>query len=410
MTPRGQGGKGRRRDERKPRPDKTHEDPAITDLGKAMAKGARRPGRAAKPHGAGAEAAASASIEIGSTENKPELIETVPITTAPGAARQVALSLGPDSDTQSPLPDIAGGDGLEVFAELELTTDAPDANHPGLIGNAYHYAPNVEATLLLAADASVTEAGPRAIALAQPWRQAISHERHHGVVTFGGGAVAIPAGGLPWGEGTRINLVVDASHPEASDGDVLLVGQNEKTPVVVQDMAGIRVVRFRPANAAKPAPQRQTSCLCSSIPVSKARTVVLSQELAGLVGGERLLFKARLVTDASGLAKPARISTRLFIGDSPAQDEPGGAAQSAISWKGNLSKFTGFNCLPAEGPIATEKYGVARVRQAPSGPLYVNLVAVSAAPFGGIEASQGLPIDPAQSYLEVTRLGGGAPA
>ncbi len=230
------------------------------------------------------------------------------------------------------------------------------------------------------------------------------------MVTFGDGAIAVPAGGLPWGAAARINVVVDASHPEAKAGDVLLVGQNEKTPVVVQDMAGIRAVRYRPGNAAKPAPQRQTSCLCSAIPVSKARTVVLSQELAGLVEGERLLIKARLVTDASGLAKPARISTRLFIGDSPSQDEPGGAAAGAVTWKGNLSKYTGFNCLPAEGPIASQKFGVAKVKSAPSGPLYVNLVAVSAAPFGGIEASQGLPIDPAQSYLEVTRLGGGAPA
>jgi hypothetical protein len=56
--------------------------------------------------------------------------------------------------------------------------------------------------------------------------------------------------------------------------------------------------------------------------------------------------------------------------------------------------------------MVTEKYGVATVRQAPAGSLYVNLVAVSAAPFGGVEASQGLRIDPSQSVLEVTRLGG----
>jgi hypothetical protein len=134
--------------------------------------------------------------------------------------------------------------------------------------------------------------------------------------------------------------------------------------------------------------------------------VVLSQELAGLVAGERLLIKARLATDATGLPAPARISTRLFVGDSPTQDEPGGAAQTAVSWKGNLSKYTGFNCLPAEGPVVSEKYGVATVRQAPGTSLYVNLVAVSAAPFGGVDASQGLRIDPSQSVLVVTRLGG----
>jgi hypothetical protein len=364
--------------------------------------------KVASQHGGGAPAkfASGTAIDVGTTENKPELLETIPITTAPGADRRVVLSLGADSDTDSPLPEIAGGDRLEVLAELELTTDAADPNHPGLIGHAYSYAPDVEATLLLAADAGVTEAGAQAIELAPAWRQAISQERHHGVVTFGNGAVTVPAAGLPWGAGARINLVVSASNPSAQAGDVLLVGQNEKTPVVVQDMSGIRVVRFRPAGAQPPAPLRQASCLCASIPISKARVIVLSQELAGLAAGERLLIKARLATDAAGLPAAARISTRLFIGDSPTQDEPGGAAQAVISWKGNLSKYTGFNCLPAEGPIVTEKYGVATVRQAPGASLYVNLVAVSAAPFGGVDASQGLRIDPSQSVLEVTRLGG----
>ncbi len=226
------------------------------------------------------------SIEIGATENKPELLETIPITTQPGSARRVALSLGPDSDTDSPLPDIAGGDRLEVLAELELTTDAPDPNHPGLIGNAYTYAPNVEATLLLAADATRHRgrpAGDRARTRRGARRSATSATTAWSLSATARSAV--PAGGLPWGAGARINLVVGASHPQAQDGDVLLVGQNEKTPVVVQDMAGIRAVRFRPGERARsPPPQRQTSCLCSAIPVSKTRTVVLSQELAGLVG------------------------------------------------------------------------------------------------------------------------------
>ena len=52
-----------------------------------------------------------------------------------------------------------------------------------------------------------------------------------------------------------------------------------------------------------------------------------------------------------------------------------------MSWKGQLSKYTGFNCLPAEGPQTSRKYGVAKVRQAPGAHLYVNLVAVSARPF-----------------------------
>jgi hypothetical protein len=333
----------------------------------------------------------------------------VPIVTEPGKGRRVVLSLGPETDSEMPLPQLADGDRMLAFAELELTTDANDPNHPGLVGNAYPYSPNVEATLLLAADAEAIEAkAGRALELVgTPWRQAVSHQRHHAVVTFGDGELRVPDGGLPWKGPSHVNLVVSASHPEASPGDVLLVGQNEKTPTVVQDMAGIRVVRFRPGDARGPAPERESNCLCEAVPIAKKETVVLSHELAGLAQGEQILVRGRLVTDASGLAAAARISTRLFVADSPDQTEPGGTAAASLTWKGHLSKFTGFNCLPEEGPQASNKYGVATVREAPGRSLYVNMVAISAAPFGGAGAADQLRIVTAKSALEVTRFPSG---
>ncbi len=83
---------------------------------------------------------------------------------------------------------------------------------------------------------------------------------------------------------------------------------------------------------------------------------------------------------------------------------PAGPPRTALSWKGHLSKFTGFNCLPGEGPQASSKYGVATVREAPGRSLYVNLVAVSGAPFGGLSPSEQLRVDTAQSSLDVTRF------
>jgi hypothetical protein len=331
-----------------------------------------------------------ASIAIGATANQPELVETIPIDGAPVAA----LSLGPRTKTETPLPDLEPGDRLLAFAELELTTDAEDAGHPGRIGNAYSYAPAVEAALRLAGKAGVVD-------LAPAWRQRVTHQRHHAVVTFGDAEFRVPR---DWNGGSSIELVVSATHADAKPGDVLLVGQNEKVPKVVQDMAGIRVVRFRPGTAREPAPVSSSACLCSGVPVAKRHTVVLSHELAGLVEGEQLLVRGRLVTDASALPAPARISTRMFIADSQEQLEPGGAAGGSVTWKGHLSKFTGFNCVPDEGPQVSSKYGVAAVRQAPGRSLYVNLVAVSAAPFGGIDANAELPIDTTASSLAVTRF------
>ena len=100
------------------------------------------------------------------------------------------------------------------------------------------------------------------------------------MVTFGDAEARIPPG---WKGSGQVDLVVDASHPDAQPGDVLLVGQNEKTPTVVQDMAGIRVVRFRPGDAREPAPETQASCLCSGVPIAKRETVVLSHEVRGHV-------------------------------------------------------------------------------------------------------------------------------
>ena len=342
-------------------------------------------------------------VRVGSTGNSPELVETVPIVADAGKGRRVVLSFGPDSKTDSPLPDIKGGDRLEVYAELEVTTDAPEEKHPGRIGNVYGYAPALEAQLLLAADAGITEVkGGRSIALGKAWTGTLSHEQHHGVITFAA-ALDVPAEGLPWEGPTCVNFVLAASSPEAKQGDLLLIGQNEKTPTVVQDMAGIRVVRTRAGGGTAPSEARDSGCLVAGVPVAKVQTVVFAHRLDGLVAGEQLLVKAQLVTDAAPLGYAARISTRLFLADGPDQTEPGGTASSVASWKGHVSKFTGFNCLPALGPQTTRKFGVIAIKQAPPGPLYLNMVAVSAAPFGGAGSADALPIDASQSYLDVIR-------
>lgn len=300
------------------------------------------------------------------------------------------------------MPDLVPGDRLVVFAELEVTTDAEDPRHPGRIGNAYTYAPKIEASLLLAAGPDEAEAGARAIELARPWRGSLSHKQHHGVVVFDGARFTIPERGLPWRGPPHLNLALSASHPDAAAGDVLLIGQNEKTPTVVQDMAGIRVVRSRAARAPA-AGLRDARCLVPGIPVAKRGTVVFAHRLDDLAANEQLLVRARLVTDAARLGYPARISTRLFLADAPSQVEPGGGAAGVATWKGHLSKFTGFNCLPESGPQASQKFGVLAIRTAPGRPLYLNLVAVSAAPFGGERPGDALPIVTADSFLELTR-------
>lgn len=345
-----------------------------------------------------------AKVRVGSTGNEPELAETVPITKQRGSQRRVVMSFGPRTKTDSPMPDVAAGDKLLVFAELEVTTDAEDPNHPGLIGSAYSYAPKVEAGLLLAADEDQAEEGPKALSLARPWRAQVSHRRHHDVIVFADGELEIPGAGLPWRGPAHVNLVVGAHHPKADRGDLLLIGENEKTPVVVQDKAGIRVVRLRPGGRPDHPAVRDSSCRVTGIPVRKRETLVFSHRLDDLRKGEQLLVKARLTTDASSLGYAARITTRLFLADSDRQLDPGGGhAAKASSWKGHLSKRTGFNCLPEEGAQTTLKFGVLRILRNARRPLFLNMVAVSADPFGGAGPRDELPVIGSRSFLELTR-------
>ncbi len=345
-------------------------------------------------------------VRVGSTGNRPELVETIPIAGNPDRPGQVVLTFGPESKTDSPFPDLEPGDRLLVFAELEVTTDAEEDGNPGRIGNAYSYTPKVEASLLLAAEPTAAKPGRRALVLARPWREKLSHRRHHGVVTFEDGEIMVARRGLPWHGAAHVNLVVGASHPQArrGGGDRLLIGQNEPTPTVVQDMAGIRVVRLRPGSQPDRASIREYGCRVTGIPLSKRETLVFSHRLEGLRRGEQLVAKARLTIDAKRLGCPARISCRLFAADEESQLEPGGGrAARAISWKGHLSKPTGFNCLPDEGARTALKFGVLRVLENPGRPLYLNLVAVSAAPFGGAGGGAELSVVGADSYLEIIR-------
>lgn len=319
---------------------------------------------------------------------------------------KVVLSLGAGSNTDSPMPDLRAGDLLRVYVELEVTTDAPYQDHPGRIGKrAYDFAPRLDARLLLAADrkAAAPQRG-RAVPLGR-WTGECSHAHHHRVIVLAE-AYRVPAAGVEWPGASCVNVTLGAAHPKASGSgeNVVLVGENEKVPKVDQDTGGIRVVRLRPADQAAIDPVRETKLRRKAgVPVAKRPTVMLSRKLTGVQKGEQLFVHGRLITDAGRLGYKTRITTRLFLADDPKQVEPAGHAQRIASWKGHLSKPNGFNCLSDEGPRRSEKFGVLRARESARQPVYVNLVAVSAAPDRDPpETGDDLPVERG-SFLEVVR-------
>ena len=139
-------------------------------------------------------------------------------------------------------------------------------------------------------------------------------------------------------------------------------------------------MRLRPGDQPAVPPIRQRKMSARKIAVAKQPTVVLSMPLTNLRRNEQVLVHGRVRADARPLGYHARLSARMFLADGPADLDPAGKAKAAASWKGNLSKENGFNCLRNEGPSAREKFGVARIL-ADTDELWVNVVATSSAPF-----------------------------
>ncbi len=346
-----------------------------------------------------------AKVKVGSTGNFPELVEKIPIT-EPDRPRdwRVVMSLGPRSETDSPMPDLKPGDLVEVFVEVEVTTDAAEASNPGLIGLAYDYDPNIEARLLLAAGSRTTAAEKgRAVSIGKGWQGTCTQAKHHEVIVLAGKQLTVPRQGLGWSGANFVNVVLSATSPKAKRGNVLLIGENEPTKTVDQNTGGIRVVRFRPASQIKTASSKVSKPLVGAVRVAKKPTVIFSVPLKDLKKDEQLLVRGRLVADGGDVGYTARLSSTLYLATSSKELEPGGQAQEIASWKGNISKENGFNCVKGSGPAAQDKFGVLRISKDARNTAYVNLAATSAAPtLPNSTPGDLLPIRDG-SFLEVIR-------
>jgi hypothetical protein len=346
-----------------------------------------------------------AKVRVASTGTSPELRDVIPIARAqgPGRPREVVMSLGPDSTTDLPLPQSPRpGDLLRIYVELQVTTDYETKN-PGSMGTPYTYAPRIQAVLLLAADRDATahEEG-RAHSIVKTDVIECTHKHHHEVVTIAKGEYRVPETGIPWPGSVFVNVALSAAHPDAAQRDVLLIGENEPTPVVDQDTGGIRVIRLRPGDQPEVAAVRETRRRTAGVPVAKRSTVVVSKRLENLVKGEQLFVRGRLITDARHTGYPTRISTELLLADQAGDTDPGAESKRVASWNGHISKPNGFNCLPGEGPRRSEKFGVLEVRE-DAKELCVNLVATSSRPFQmPHETADDLPVEEG-SFIEVTR-------
>lgn len=320
------------------------------------------------------------SVLVAATGKDAELVDRIPITRSASQGKRVVLSLPSGGRSFSTLPNLRPGDRLVALAELEVTTDWPHAG-PGCVAKPYTYAPTVQAQLLLAANPTATEAGAHALPVGKPARQQVTQARHHHVFVFPNATLNIPSRGLPWTGKSYLNLVLSAYHQTAATGEFLLVGQNQPDGTVEGNQGRLNVVRFRPASPPKAIGAKSGHRQARKIPVQKGvRTIVYSLALSKLRENEQLVVSAELPTSAAGLGYPARISTELVLASDPTESKPGRGIKALASLNGELTKFNGFNCLAATSSCLTRKVGVSRILRSTSRDVFLNLVAVSAAP------------------------------
>ena len=307
-----------------------------------------------------------------------ERTDRVDIEIPPGNS-QVIMSLGRTSDADTRLPDLRAGDQLEVSAELEVTTDLTTAElvlnqGKGCAGQPYDYSPGVTAAMILTNSATAVAPAPATSVIVSK-TALVSHDAHHFVFVFDRARLTVPSG---WRGRGAINLILFASNPAAAAGQCLLIGQNEPDGSVTPDMGGISVARLR-GQTPRPAVLRQNRLRVGGIKIhgNQAPQVVYSLPLKDLRTNEQLTVYVRVAASAVKLATRARLSTRVFLADSPTQTSPSsGYASQVAANKGRVTKRNGFNYLPGRVGPPTVKVGVLRMTKdvTPSKTLYLNVV------------------------------------
>ena len=321
---------------------------------------------------------------VGATSPK-ERIETISITRDPGARREVALSIGP-----ARLGTLRGGDLLRASGEVQVTTTCVDRS-ARCIGRPYRFSPTVGARLVLARGARAVGGERLTRRKAVTCQQHRPHRNHHCVIAFDDATKQVDdKAALPCRpDDCHLNLVVDAHHPAARDGNLVVIGADRPDGSVERGKGRTNAVVVHAG--ARPDPRRErTQRLHRSIPIGAERSggnrVIYSVEMEGLARGDVVAADALLRTGIGHLPYNAFISSQLVISDDPRSPRPGGFAKRVVQ-RPALGEQNGFNCTQGdsayETPCTTRKAGIAVMRQdsvdakGQPRPLFVNLVARS---------------------------------
>ena len=307
----------------------------------------------------------------------PELEKTIPITNrgVPKTIAQVkADDLGP----------VQGGDLVEAFAEVEVSTTCLE-QIPKCVGKRYRFSPKVEAWLVLADGAGrngTPIGGPERVTCAQD----LPNRNHHCVLSLH--RTEVMRGTPSCAPSCSLNLVVKSHHPNAQNGNVLVIGVDRDTGIV-QGRASLSVGVFSPDENYEPREVKTTDRLVRTVPIDPDDTQevsVASIRLDRLTQGEVLAIEGRMVSSIGHLPYNALTQGQIVISEKRASSNNHGIPLSVATRNALVTAKNGFNCTQGQSgytsPCAIEKGGFVRIlansRRHPNQdegewvPLYVN--------------------------------------
>jgi len=317
-----------------------------------------------------------------------ERIKTVPIAKKAGAKTRVAMSLSPGE-----VGPVGAGDAVWAGAEIEVSVTCLE-RMPQCVGSIYHYSPRVKARLVLAGNPRATSkknTAPISRATQMQCSQDLPHRNHHCVLTVQGRRQIKAGDNLPCTR-CHVNLLVDAYHPSAKGGNVVVVGADDDHGIS-QDKGMINAVTFKPGPPADVPPVVSKRPAKRKVGVAGVggngpKTVIFSRRVNELRQGEVLIVTAKALEKIGHLPYNVLIQSQLVLSEKPGSTKRAGTPGKVASLKGVVTAQNGFNCTQGRSghsnPCAIRKVGVIKIQkdarlhpergEGPFVPLYVNLV------------------------------------
>lgn len=342
-------------------------------------------------------------------------VESLPIGKAPGEKERSVASIDLNKFEDLERGVLAATGSLQVSVCL--------ARQGNCFGDRYGYDPRISAHLVLADAPGKTSgrgvqrlSGNRSLTCAQK----VSASNHHCSISIPWKRSFMPqlsksADCIP--KRCFVNLVASANHPQAGDGDrVVIGGLGRGGKIDSKAEAQVDAVLYFKKRLTKSKPKRTTKEKVRRLPLSPAgkapkRKVVYSVKIAKPRKGEVLIVDSRYIADLRGLPYAARTRSGLILAGSPKATGTGGEYASRLT-RGStrISHEANFNCTKGKSghtsPCPSYRSGVIKISKSAKKPLYVNLVAAEGAVGPGSDRWKSSDrVTAGQGYLRVYRHG-----